>query len=125
MTRTQLWMPGCGHLRQAPSLQDRRWNACLFLLHQLYAWPAHRLTTKTLRPIGGAVSPMPTTISTRMPNQIADVVGRHAEIERLDDREEHRQRQQDHGQLVHDRAEQDVEDEQHRDDGIGRQARAR
>ena len=33
------------------------------------------LTTNTLRPIGGAVSPMPTTISTRMPNQIATSSG--------------------------------------------------
>jgi thiamine pyrophosphate-dependent acetolactate synthase large subunit-like protein len=42
-------------------------------------------TTKTFSPIGGAVSPMPTTISTRMPNQIAVSSVRHAEIERRDD----------------------------------------
>ena len=36
---------------------------------------AMALMTKTLSPIGGAVSPMPTTISTRIPNQIATSSG--------------------------------------------------
>ena len=76
-----------------------------------------------LRPTGGAISPMLTTVSSSTPNQMALASRRQAEQIELHHRREHdRQCQQQHRQFVHHAAEHDVE---HRHQRKYRQRRQR
>ena len=70
---------------------------------------AIELMTNRFIPTGGVISPTSTTISTRMPNQSAKSSGARPKSSADHDREEDRHGQQDHGQRVHDAAEDQVE----------------